>query len=230
MERYNSFNLIHKGLRAALYQTALQLQQTDFTSEEEMEEAVNKVREVVMIFDGHAHKEDTFVLPAIAAYEPSVVASFESEHVEDVQLGEQLNFSIAKVVGSNSLLEKLVSGRELTEAFVRFMVFNLNHMAKEENIINKILWRYYSDDEIKKIVAEIGKNVEPWIQDIYAGWMLRGVNNPEAVNWIMAIEKTAPPVVYQTLLQKAKQELPEERYTKVMQSLVTTETTEAIRA
>jgi hypothetical protein len=230
MERYNSFNLIHKGLRAALYQTALQLQQTDFTSEEEMEEAVNKVREVVMIFDGHAHKEDTFVLPAIAAYEPSVVASFESEHVEDVQLGEQLNFSIAKVVGSNSLLEKLVSGRELTEAFVRFMVFNLNHMAKEENIINKILWRYYSDDEIKKIVAEIGKNVEPWIQDIYAGWMLRGVNNPEAVNWIMAIEKTAPPVVYQTLLQKAKQELPEKRYTKVMQSLVTTETTEAIRA
>jgi hypothetical protein len=230
MERYNSFNLIHKGLRAALYQTALQLQQTDFTSEEEMEEAVNKVREVVMIFDGHAHKEDTFVLPAIAAYEPSVVATFESEHVEDVQLGEQLNFSIEKVVSSNSLLEKLVSGRELTEAFVRFMVFNLNHMAKEENIINKILWRYYSDDEIKKIVAEISKNVEPWIQDIYAGWMLRGINNPEAVNWIKAIEKTAPPVVYQTLLQKTKQELPEERYTKVMQSLVATETEEAVRA
>jgi len=54
MERYNSFNIIHKGLRAALYQTALQLQQTDFIEEDQAEEALGKVKEIVMLFEGHA--------------------------------------------------------------------------------------------------------------------------------------------------------------------------------
>jgi hypothetical protein len=66
MQRYNGFNLIHKGLRALLYHTGLQLQQTDFTVEDETEAAVNRVKEAIMLFEGHAHKEDNLILPAIA--------------------------------------------------------------------------------------------------------------------------------------------------------------------
>jgi len=213
--RYNIFNLIHKGLRAALYQTALQLQQTDFTVEDETEDALNKVREIVMLFDGHAQKEDLYVLPAIAEYEPSVVASFEDEHVEDLKLGAQLNICIDKVEASQDIIEKINSGRELSEAFVAFTVFNLKHMAKEEDILNKLLWRYYSDDEIKKINSEITKNVKPWIQDFYLTWMMRGINNSEATTWLKLIERNMPPVVFQSLLQKAEQELPQPRFRKV---------------
>jgi len=219
MERYNSFNIIHKGLRAALYQTALQLQQTDFTEEELSEEALNKVKEIVLLFEGHAHKEDNFILPMINEYEPSVVATFNAEHEEDEKLGFELNAAVEKVAESETLLEKMISGRELTESFVRFMVFNLEHMAKEEDIINKILWRYYSDDEIKAVASQISKNTPPWMQDFYAKWMLRGINDAEAAGWINAIGKTVPPVVFQTLLQKAEQELPVKRFTKIRQSI-----------
>src|SRR5215204_2122973 len=131
MERYNIFNLIHKGLRASLYQTSLQLQQTDFTNAEEAEAAVNKVKEIVMLFEAHAHKEDHFILPAITSFEPSVVATFEQEHVADARLGAQLEACISSVETAGSLLEKLVAGRELIESFVAFTVFNLQHMAKE---------------------------------------------------------------------------------------------------
>jgi hypothetical protein len=218
MERYNSFNIIHKGLRAALYQTALQLQQTDFTEADQTEEALNKVREIVLLFEGHAHKEDHFILPMINEYEPSVVASFNAEHEEDERLGNELNGAIEKVADASSLLEKIVSGRELTESFVRFMVFNLEHMAKEEDIINKILWRYYSDEEIKAVTAQISASTPPWMLDFYAKWMLRGINNSEAVVWIKAIEKGLPPVAFQSLLQKAEQELPANRFQKINQS------------
>jgi hypothetical protein len=219
MERYNSFNIIHKGLRAALYQTALQLQQTDFTEDDQAEEALNKVKEIVMLFEGHAHKEDNFVLPMISEYEPSVVAAFNSEHEEDEKLGKELNSAVEKVAGSTTVFEKIVSGRELTESFVRFMVFNLNHMAKEEDIINKILWRYYSDDEIKAVVGKISKADPPWIHEFYVTWMIRGINNLEAVNWMKAIEKGVPPVVFQSLVQKAEQELPAKRFQKITLSL-----------
>lgn len=219
MERYNSFNIIHKGLRAALYQTALQLQQTDFTEEEQTEEALSRVREIVMLFEGHAHKEDSFVLPMINEYEPSVVAAFNSEHEEDEKLGLELNSAVEKVAGSSSDPEKTIAGRELTESFVRFMVFNLNHMAKEEDIINKILWRYYSDEEIKAVVGKISKADPPWIQEFYVKWMIRGISNTEAIDWMKAVEKGVPPIVFQSLVQKAEQELPKGRFEKISQSL-----------
>jgi hemerythrin-like domain-containing protein len=219
MERYNSFNIIHKGLRASLYQTALQLQQTDFTEEEPAEEAINRVKEIILLFEGHAHKEDTFILPMINEYEPSVAAGFTAEHEEDERLGIELSNAAERVANSSTLLEKIVSGRELAESFVRFMVFNLGHMAKEEDIINKILWRYYSDDEIKAVASQISASTPPWMQDFYAKWMLRGINNTEATAWIKAIEKGVPPVVFQTLLQKAEQELPAQRFQKISRSL-----------
>ena len=219
MERYNIFLLIHKGLRAALYQTALQLQQTDFTSDNETEEALNKVREIVMLFEGHAEKEDHFILPAISSYEPSVVASFETEHVKDEALGKQLEVCISRVENADALLEKLIAGRELLDSFVSFTVFNLQHMAKEEDIINRILWRYYSDDEIRSISRELTKTIDPWMQDFYASWMLRGINNSEAATWMKAIERGMPSVVFQTMLQKAEQELPAARFRKVTEAL-----------
>jgi hypothetical protein len=219
MERYNIFLLIHKGLRAALYQTALQLQQTDFTSEEETEEALNKVKEIVMLFDGHAHKEDHFILPAVNPYEPSVVASFEAEHEKDEALGRQLHQCIEHVQQAGSLLEKLVAGRALSETFVSFTVFNLQHMAKEEDILNRILWRYYSDEEIRAISRDLTKSVDPWMQDFYATWMLRGINDNEAASWMQAIERGMPAVVFQTLLQKAEQELPLPRFRKLTEAL-----------
>ena len=219
MQRYDIFLLIHKGLRAALYQTALQLQQTDFTELEETEEALNKVKEIVMLFDGHAHKEDRFILPAVNSFEPSVVATFEAEHAKDEALGRQLHICIENVEKADSLLEQLIAGRELTEAFVSFTVFNLQHMAREEDILNRILWRYYSDDEIKAIGRELAKSVEPWIQDFYATWMLRGVSNNEAAGWMQAVEKGMPEIVFQTLLRKAEQELPAARFRKVTEAL-----------
>lgn len=219
MERYNIFSVVHKGLRAALYQTALQLQQTDFTEQAEMEAVTDRVKEIVMLFEGHAEKEDHYILPAINDYEPSVVATFNSEHHEDEKLGIELKHAAERIANSHSLLEKIIAGRALTEAFVRFMVFNLNHMAKEENILNKILWRYYTDEEIKNISKEIGRTVAPWIQDFYAKWILRGISNPEAAEWITDVRRGAPAEVFQTLMQKAKQELPLKRYKKIIQTL-----------
>jgi hypothetical protein len=219
MQRYNSFKLIHKGLRAALYETALKLQQTDFIIEEETEEATNNVKEIIMLFHSHASKEDHFVLPAINDYEPSVVAAFEADHEKDHQLMEELNAAINKVVDAQSLDDRAIAGTELNLAFVRFMVFNLEHMAREEDVINKILWRYYTDEEIKAIGKRISDSVEPWLADFFAKWMLRGISNREAVIWLKAIEASAPAIVFQTLINKAEQELPDFRYRKVAQEL-----------
>jgi hypothetical protein len=219
MQRINIFNQIHKGLRAALYHTATSLQQADFTAEAEAEEALSKIKEVVMLFDEHARKEDKFVLPAIVQFEPSVADAFEQEHLTDLALSGQL---VAAVDGFESLLkaeDRAAAGRKINVQFAEFLVFNLKHMAREEDLLNQLLWRYYSDAEILQIQQRIVQHTQPWHQDFYSKWMLRGINNPEAALWLRAVERSAPEIVYQTLFAKAQQELPRARFQKLVEAL-----------
>ena len=222
MQRFNSFNQIHKGLRAALYQTAIALQQADFTNEAEADEILSQVKEVVMLFDEHAHKEDEFILPAIQPYEPSVVDAFEQEHETDLALSRKLTAAVDQFFSLMKAEDRAQAGRQINVDFVAYMVFNLQHMAREEDILNQILWRYYSDKEILQIQQRIVQSVRPWHQDFYSKWMLRGINNSEAAGWLRAVERSAPEVVYQTLFNKAKQELSKARFNKLVETLTET--------
>ena len=215
--RFNTFNQIHKALRALLYDTSLTLQQTNFNDPEETAIAIEKVKLAADMFDDHAHHEDHHVLPAIAAYEPSVVAAFEAEHVTDLKLAAKLKDSIYALELAQKA--KTEMGNELTKAFVAFMVFNLNHMAKEEDVINKILWRYYTDEEIIALNQKIVASLTPWSMQVSACWMMRGMNTPEIVKWMKAVEMTAPEHVSQALFATAERELPEERFREVLEGL-----------
>lgn len=73
MKRYNIFYQVHKGLRAMLYETAIQLQQTDFSNADEAGNII-RIKEVVELFDKHAHSEDNNILNAIESLKPSASA------------------------------------------------------------------------------------------------------------------------------------------------------------
>lgn len=209
MNRYNIFNQIHKGLRSLLYETALLIQQTDFLNKEETKVALNKVREVVNLFEKHAHTEDTYLLPTLAEYEPAVVNVFEEEHVKDHELSEKLLGFVYVLTQSQLDQTKEEMGRALSIAYVEFMVFNLNHMAKEETVINKLLWRYYTDEQLHGITRTIVSNMPPEAFAKMSRQMLRGLNNAEIITWLTEVKATAPPFVYAGLAATAEAELPQ---------------------
>ena len=216
--RVNIFNQIHKGLRALLYETSLLLQQTDFSDEQEMRDAVERVILVADLFDDHARHEDEFILPAIQEYEPSIVDAFEQEHVTDKHLMRSLKDSLQAMQMASPLV-RIEMANELGKTFIHFMVFNLEHMAKEENILNKILWRYYSDEEILAIQKDILASLSPWSAATGSRWMMRGLNNPEIVRWLRSVEESAPETIFQKLFVTAQNELPEHRFRHVMEAL-----------
>lgn len=219
MERVNIFNQVHKGLRVALYQTATLLQQTDFAVQEDAEIAFEQVKEIVMLFDEHARKEDKYILPAIHQFEPSVGDCFKDEHVEDMALSASLTEAIENFARLESADEKIAAGMILNLEFSSFMIFNLQHMRKEEDVLNKLLWRYYSDAEIMTLHNTVVESITPWHFDFYSKWMLRGLNNQEIIYWLKAVDANAPPVVYQTLLAKAKTEIDPNRFNRIIKSV-----------
>ena len=191
--RINIFNQIHKGLRALLYESSLLLQQTDFLNDQEMQIAVNRVTLVADLFDDHAHHEDQFILPAIQEHEPSIVDAFEREHAMDIKLTRALKNSLQALQMASPMVRPEMAN-VLYKTFVQFVVFNLEHMSKEENILNKILWRYYSDEGILSIQKNILASLTPWSSTNSNRLMMRGLNNPEIVGWLKSVEESATSV------------------------------------
>ena len=206
-ERYNLFNLIHKGLRHLLYDASLDLQRTDFRSHEAAERALRQIEVVLDYFESHAEVEDSFILPVIGRYHPALVVDFESQHVEDHRLATLLQDLIADVKNTGNPHERDVASVKLLHAFNEFIAFNLYHMNKEEAHLNKILWQYFSDAELHAITRQIIQHMPPKKVIAMNRWMMRSINLKEAAEWMAGIRKGAPSEVYQQYLQLAAEEL-----------------------
>lgn len=219
MQRYNIFFPIHKGLRAMLHETALFIQRTNFMNDDEAAELVKKIRDAITFFEKHAQTEDNYVFSAITAYEPSVVDAFEQEHKEDHRLGEEIQNWLLAFEYATSASAKQVIGEELSKAFTDFLVFNLKHMAKEEDIINKILWRYYSDAQLHEITLKITSKILPADMTIASKWMIKGMNNHEISTWLKEVKNNAPEPVCHSLISLAEKILPSYRWNVIEESL-----------
>jgi len=219
MQRYNIFLQVHKGLRALLYETALQVQHTDFWNVEEGDNTIEAISDVVRLFEKHASTEDTLVFPSVEKYDPAVSDAFEQEHIKDHLLGELLTNAMTSYRTAAVITEKAEAGKRIQSAFIKFMVFNLEHMAKEEEVINPILWRHYSDAELMGITQVILAKLPQEDVIEMSRWMMRGLNNTEITGWLKGVEKNAPEIVFRSLFATAEKELTERRFRQVLESL-----------
>jgi len=217
MSRINVFNQIHKGLRAMLYDTALTLQQTHFADIDQSDTAVKKVRTTAEMINAHTAHEDHFIFPAIQAYEPSLVDVFTMEHLKNQSLSEKL---VDSLIAHNHAVKpdsKTETGKAIVRAFQEFMVYNLEHMTNEEGVLNEILWRYYSDEEIEAISKRVMRSRRDDEAILTTSWMMRGLSNAEISNWLKTVETTASWQVFAQLYSIAEKELPNDRFRKVLE-------------
>lgn len=219
MQRFNSFNLIHKGLRAMLYDAALTAHQTYFGETTEAETALEKIEDVLFLFENHAHHEDTLVLPAVEAYEPQLVEEFESEHAEDLRLSNRLKNLITIYRNTYFAEEKIVCGSAIVKSFVEFMIFNLEHMAKEEILINQALWQHYTDEQILGLNQKIVASIPPAEMALASKWMMRGNNTVDIANWLKSVKQGAPQFVFDSLISIAEKELPSDRFNSIIDAV-----------
>ncbi|MCW3114962.1 MAG: hypothetical protein JWR18_3358, partial [Segetibacter sp.] len=215
-----SFNMIHKALRAMMYDTALTLQQTYFADVREAEVALSKVQTVIHEFEQHAYHEDTFMLPAIEAFEPGLVEEFEKEHVADIEIGNRLETLINIYRSLETSEERINCGSSISKSFRDFMVFNISHMSKEEIEISRVLWANYTDEELLELNGSLTASIPPEQKMVSAKWMLRSINKAEAITWLEAVKQSSPTFVFDALIDLAHAELPEQIRAEVLESVM----------
>ncbi|AKD54059.1 hemerythrin domain-containing protein [Spirosoma radiotolerans] len=219
-QRYNVFNQIHKGLRGMLYDTARCIQQTDF-AQPEAEATVNQLEQVLRFFDEHAENEDQFILPKIRQHNAQLIDELEKDHDIDHRLTETLFEHIKDWRTNPSAITRETIGQRIGYAFNEFIAFNLYHMNKEENVLMYLLWKHYSDAEIRQMEAQILQSIPLPTLLAESRWMMRSINDNEVITWLLGVKKEAPAPVFETFLGIARDELPSERLVKVHAALET---------
>jgi len=201
--------MIHKALRAKLYDTALNLQQTYFADTAEAKTVLEKVNEVIHAFEQHGYHEDSILMPVIEKFQSATIASFEKDHIDDRHMGEVLRHLQNIYYAAQSKQERIIAGSAITKAFIDYMVFNLLHMQREEIELNKLLWEHYSDDEIQKINDRIIATIPPEEMATGAQWIMQAINSKEATDWLISVKENAPEPVFASLFELTETTIPE---------------------
>ena len=110
-------------------------------------------------------------------------------------------------------------GQAILHAFIAFTSFNLDHMEKEETVLNERLWRYYSDKEILGLNQKVQAALTPDELTVGASWMMKGLSNLEITNWLKAVQSNAPESLFNSLFVIAEKELPYPRFRKILEDL-----------
>ena len=208
MSRVDLYANVHKGVRAALSQTALLAGRTDFSSPAEAAEAARVALRLVALLDDHARHEDREVMPRLALIAPEVHADLQAEHARTEGLQRELA-DLAERLPSAPPAQRLSLGRRLHDALWRLAAEHLRHMDREETSAMRALWAHYTDEDLEAIHARIVASIPPDAMAEWAAILLPAVSLPERTAMLAPLAQKLPRPAFMSLLGPARAALGE---------------------
>ncbi|HMJ47141.1 MAG TPA: hypothetical protein VK498_07405, partial [Ferruginibacter sp.] len=182
------------------------MQQTDFTSVNKDGGGITQLKLLLGHFDQHARVQEEFIFSAIRQKDPGLIEIFEQEHTIEKEMNMQIT-NLLKDLDHAIESERKSIGAVINQSFMNFMIFSLQHMAKEEEHINRILWHYWSDNELLGMRGKIMGAIPRQQITEYNKWIIRGLNISEITGWLKEIKNNMPALIFQSVLDAAATEL-----------------------
>ena len=211
-QRYNIFKRTHKGLRSMLFDAGARIQQTDFTKAKQTDAAIDIVKQTTRSFLYHLRKEDNLLYHSVVLYAPYIVAMIEQTNIKDEKLARLIDKTIEQYKDLATKNEMISFGLQLQAAFFEFTAAVLQHMNKEETVINELLWSNYTDTQLVNLEVEMLKQSTPEACTWYTGKILKELSNSEILTWINGIAEHASLNIIEKLISTTQRVLPIDRW------------------
>jgi hypothetical protein len=143
-----------------LFETAIALGRTDFTSPVETEAAEKRVTECLTYLREHAEHEDRHVVPEVARLAPELAATLAEEHPALERAAIEID-SLWPRFAPLGPEERLAMGAELQRRFQALVAMQLRHMDREEREVNAVLWAKLDDRDIGALSRRIVVSIPP---------------------------------------------------------------------
>ena len=220
-QRYNIFKRTHKGLRSMLFEAGAMIQQSDFTKAKEAYAAIDVAKQTTRSFLYHLGKEDSMLYHSVVLYAPYIVAMIEQTNAKDERLARSIDTIVENYKGLTTKNEMIIFGHRLQAIFFEFTAAVLQHMNKEETVINELLWANYTDRQLVILEVEMLKQSTPEACTWYTGKILKELSNSEIIIWINGIAEHASPGIIEKLINTTQRVLPVDRWQMIRGKFLT---------
>lgn len=209
--RFNLFKSVHKGLRALLADTVLQLQQTDFLIPQQTAEGMERIKLVLLLLHSHTKWEDDVVFPKLGTNAKSMTGFFTNQHYHTDALTLNIDILICGFEEAKTETEKEAIADNLLNVFVEFAAYIFNHMNMEEQLINPLLWRSFSNRELQALQLLHLSSSTSSSEQIFLQWMLIHSTNRELASWLTSMKQKATSTQFNLVYDLAQKVLAPER-------------------
>ena len=218
MKREDLFTLIHKALRALLYDLGLKLQTNDFSDKIATLELLPRIPHDLEICTRHAEDEERFIFPDMRDLEPELIATLEKEHQEIEALGSVVVGIMGEVDAQEDPDELMAAGIRLNQSFNEYIAVFLKHLNFEEEAILPASQEHFSYERLQAMRAAIMESHSPEQNIDITGWILRSANNNELAHTLMGMKASGmPPEILEGIMSYARDTVGEERFEDIRQ-------------
>jgi hemerythrin-like domain-containing protein len=195
-----------------LFDAGARIQQTDFTKAKQADAAIEIVKQATRSFLYHLSKEDNLLYHSVVLYAPYIVAMIEQTNIKDEKLARSIDKIIEEYKDLTTKNEMISFGLQLQAAFFEFTAAVLQHMNKEETVINELLWSNYTDQQLVALEVEMLKQSTPEACTWYTGKILKELSNSEILIWVNGIAEHASSNIIEKLISTTQRVLPIDRW------------------
>lgn len=209
MRRFNIFQTSHSALRAQLLDASLQLQFTNFSLLHQVQHRFDQVIELVLACQRQTEEESNYIIPALLVYSDSVPECFAGELPQrHSPLDRILEHMLVFDQEAGSSRAGKWAATLFTASLRRLSDWVVHAMQRQEEMLNPLLWKYYTDDALYDLQLRIeGKQpISEWLN--LCTWMMKDMDDADIANWLNSMENSLPQPVYELLLEKVAGKLP----------------------
>lgn len=217
-QRYPIYRPIHKAMRNILFSTSQKVGLSDFGDDADVQEALEAVERMISLLHEHRENEDKFVHPPAEARIPGIAAAFDADHVEDINLSNEITGIVGQIKGA-SRDERVALGIKLHERLNAYIGIYLGHLYREETVMQQAMWDNFTDEELLAIELQIVANVPPPVMGEFIKEFTATYSPNEIAPILGNIKANAPAEFAQFALKLAEQNLPPRSWAKVKERL-----------
>jgi iron-sulfur cluster repair protein YtfE (RIC family) len=205
--RFDLFGPIHKAIRYALADLLSRMGTTDFGDDAAFRRVVHELEAVTSLCESHLRVEEKVLLPALGARLSGGIDTIHLAHEAQGRFVAELHASAAALLEATPPARALI-GRSLYLHFGTFMADLLVHMAEEEQVIQPLFDRLFTDAEVRALYVAALRSVTPEEHMAAAPYLLAAVTPVERGAMIRGIVESFPRDAVLAMVEGARSRLP----------------------
>lgn len=203
MATIKSFATPHKGLRNVMSKFAFRLGQTDVNNASALQQLKELGTEMFTLLNDHVQTENEYTLRRLEERAPGTSAHDIEDHEKLEQIQHDLQLQLQELTGKET-------PEEMHDFYLKFTFFQsqyLEHTHEEEVVTERLLQKYFSDDELIQHRQAIMKKLAPDTLLLWLKYVIPAQRTDENLGMLSGLKANAPTEFFRRVMDTLKTEM-----------------------